>query len=104
MVSLPQLVLSTNNLSGLPLNIHSLVNLEYLDISRNSLRVKNGVDDYLCQSREFCYLHNLQTLIVAKCILKHFVTVSNVVSPSTSVKGQQPDIWTWEMKIGRYEN
>ncbi|CAM4872819.1 unnamed protein product [Rotaria socialis] len=75
LVTLRRLILSNNNLSGLPTSIRSLVNLEYLDLSRNPLRVKNGLDDYFCLPREFRYLRNLQTLIMAECTLKHIPVV-----------------------------
>jgi len=74
-VTLRRLILSNNNLAGIPLNIRELVNLEYLDLSRNPLRVKNGVDDYSCLPREFRYLRNLHTLIMAECSLKYIPAV-----------------------------
>lgn len=73
--TLRRLILSNNNLSGLPSNISALVNLEHLDISRNPLRVKNGLDDFFCLPREFCYLRNLQTLIMGECTLKHIPAI-----------------------------
>lgn len=73
--TLRRLVLSNNNLSCLPISIRSLVNLEYLDISRNPLRVKNGLDDYTCLPREFRQLRNLRALIMAECTLKHIPAV-----------------------------
>ena len=55
-VPLRRLILANNNLSGLPPAIRFLVNLEYLDLSRNPLRVKNGLDDYDCLPKEFASL------------------------------------------------
>ena len=71
MITLRRLVLANNNLAGLPPDIRLLINLEYLDISRNPLRVKNALDDYSCLPREIRSLRNLQTLIMAECTLKH---------------------------------
>ncbi|CAF0988858.1 unnamed protein product [Didymodactylos carnosus] len=73
--SLRRLILSSNNLACLPPNICDLINLEYLDFSRNPLRVKNGVDDYTCLPKEFRYLKKLKTLILAECNLKHIPPV-----------------------------
>jgi Leucine-rich repeat (LRR) protein len=95
-VTLRRLILSNNNLAGLPPNIRSLVNLEYLDISRNPLRVKNGFDDYSCLPREFRYLRNLQTFIMTECTLKHIpAAIWNAVSPETLDISQQPKFWAW---------
>ena len=81
MVTLRRLILSNNNLSGLPPAIGSLINLEYLDISQNPLLVRNGHDDYSCFPREFRHLRNLHTLIVRECGLKHIpVAVWFIVS------------------------
>lgn len=78
---LRRLILANNNLSGLPPAIRFLVNLEYLDLSRNPLRVKNGLDDYDCLPKEFSSLKKLQTLIMAECTLKHIpVAVWSTVS------------------------
>ena len=74
-VNLRRLVLANNNLAGVPPGIRFLINLEYLDLSRNPLRVKNGLDDYACLPREFSNLRNLQTLILAECTLKHIPVV-----------------------------
>lgn len=80
-ITLRQLILANNNLAGLPPDIRLLVNLEYLDISRNPLRVKNGLDDYSCLPRELRSLRNLQTLIMAECTLKHLpVAIWSILS------------------------
>jgi Leucine-rich repeat (LRR) protein len=83
-ITLRRLILSNNNLSSLPPSIGSLINLEYLDISNNPLIVRNGRDDYSCFPREFRYLTNLQTLIIAECTLKHIpIAVWNIISLQT---------------------
>ncbi|CAF1367572.1 unnamed protein product [Adineta steineri] len=84
LITLRRLVLANNNISSLPANIRVLVNLEYLDISRNPLRAKNGIDDYTCIPREFNQLRNLHTLIMAECTLKQIpVAVWNTISIQT---------------------
>lgn len=76
--------MSNNNISSLPPAIKALVNLEYLDVSRNPLRVKNGLDDYSCIPREFTLLRNLTTLIMAECTMKHIpIAVWNTSSIQT---------------------
>ncbi|CAF1183875.1 unnamed protein product [Rotaria sordida] len=83
-ITLRRLILSNNNLSGLPPAINSLINLEYLDLSHNPLVVNNGFDDYSCFPREFNNLKSLKTLILSECALKYIpVAVWNVVSLQT---------------------
>ncbi|CAF2066349.1 unnamed protein product [Rotaria magnacalcarata] len=82
--TLRRLILSNNNLSGLPPSLSSLVNLEYLDISHNPLLVSNGHNDYSCFPRELENLKKLQALILADCGLKYIpVAVWNAVSLQT---------------------
>ena len=70
-VRLRRLILSENNLSEIPSGIHALINLEYLDISRNPLRLKDDLDDYSCIPREISSLKKLHTLLMAEDTLKH---------------------------------
>ena len=74
-ISLRQLILSNNNLSNIPTNIRSLINLEYLDISKNPLRTHKGSDDSPCLPHEFSYLRKFHTLIMVECSLKEIPAV-----------------------------
>lgn len=68
-----KLILCGNNLRSLPSQVADLYNLEYLDISRNPLKVKD-VDDSNCLPLEMRLLKNLTYLSVSECNLRYIPT------------------------------
>ena len=71
--TLRTLILSSNNLRSLPPEIADLINLEYLDLSKNPLRVKD-VDDVKCLPLEMRLLRNLKYLSISECNLRYIPT------------------------------
>ena len=68
-----KLILSGNNLRSLPASISELINLEYLDLSRNPLRVRD-IDDVTCLPVEMRTLKNLKFLSLSECYLRTIPT------------------------------
>lgn len=71
--TLRRLILSGNNLRSIPSSISDLFNLEYLDISRNPLRVKDA-EDASCFPIEMRLLKILKFISISECNLRHVPT------------------------------
>ena len=65
--------MSCNNLRSLPVAISGLSNLEYLDLSKNPLKVKD-VDDSHCLPVEMRLLKQLTYFNISECNLRHIPT------------------------------
>lgn len=61
--------MSANNLRSIPSVIVDLINLEYLDLSKNPLRVKD-IDDSSCLPLEMRLLKNLKYLSLRECNMR----------------------------------
>ena len=64
------MLVSGNNLRSLPTSIKELVNLEYLDISKNPLKIRDA-NDVNCFPLEMRYLNKLKRLNVSECNLRY---------------------------------
>jgi Leucine-rich repeat (LRR) protein len=67
---LRELIVSGNNLRSLPTAIKDLINLEYLDVSKNPLKIRDS-NDVNCFPLEMRYLYKLKRLNVSECNLRY---------------------------------
>ena len=68
--TLRTLILKNNNLRSIPAEISDLHNLEYLDLSKNPLKVKDA-EDVSSLPIELRLLVNLKYLNLRECSLRH---------------------------------
>ena len=71
--TLRKLILTGNNLRSLPAAIGDLFNLEYLDVSKNPLKVKDA-EDTSCFPIEMRLLKILKFISISECNLRYVPT------------------------------
>jgi Leucine-rich repeat (LRR) protein len=81
-VTLIKLILSDNNIRSIPAAIADLVNLEYLDISQNPLKVKDE-EDITCLPLDMRLMKNLRYLNISECNIRFIPTTVWLI---TSIK------------------